>query len=154
MLQNAGHSLVMNSLCGYNVESASDEEDAVDEEEDEPDEDEPDEDEPPAKRTRQGSKAALTPTPPKKGRRGQKKTTPTPKKSPGQKRKSAQSKPKKEKKKKDVVEKKEKPRRAGVLIPNEDIELLEKDPTFETRFVDKNFLNCLFHVYIISLKAQ
>ena len=139
----------MNSLCGYDVESASDEEEGVEEEEGEPEEDEP-----PAKRTRRGSKAASTPTPQKKGRRGQKKTTPTPKKSPGQKRKSVQSKTKKEKKKKEVAEKKEKPRRAGVLIPNEDIELLEKDPTFETRLFKNNFLNCLLHLHVNSLKAQ
>ena len=34
-----------------------------------------------------------------------------------------------------MVDKKDKPRRAGVLIPNENIKLLEKDPTFETRSV-------------------
>ena len=42
---------------------------------------------------------------------------------------------KKERKKKALVAKKDKPRRAGVLIPNENIKLLEKDPTFETRSV-------------------
>lgn len=109
----------------YNVESES-EEDAADEEE---------EDEPPAKRTRRGSRSASTPSPANKGKRGQRKSVTTPPKSPGRKRKPAEPKAKKEIKKKAVAEKKDKPRRAGVLIPIENIELLEKDPTFETRFV-------------------
>ena len=58
-----------------------------------------------------------------------------PTKSPGRKRKAAEPKEKKERKKKALVAKKDKPRRAGVLIPIENIKLLEKDPTFETRSV-------------------
>ncbi|KAL9986739.1 hypothetical protein ACROYT_G000926 [Oculina patagonica] len=108
------------------IESEEEEEAADDEEEEE--------DEPPAKRTRRGSRSTSTPSPAKKGKRGQKKSASTPPaKGPGRKRKAAEPKEKKERKKKAAVEKKDKPRRAGVLIPNENIELLEKDPTFETR---------------------
>ena len=42
------------------------------------------------------------------------------------------SKPREQKKK----EKKEKPRKPGVLIPNNTIKLYDKDPTFETRYVN------------------
>ena len=101
------------------------EEEAADEEEDEP----------PAKRTRRGSRSASIPSPSKKGKRGQRKSVTTSPKSPGRKRKPAEPKTKKERKKKAVADK-EKPRRAGMLIPNENIELLESDPTFETRFVE------------------
>ena len=114
----------LSQLCVY-TESESEEEAADDEEEDEP----------PAKRTRRGSRSTSTPSPVKKGKRGQRKSVTTPPKSPGRKRKPAEPKAKKEKKTKAAAEKKVKPRRAGVLIPNENIELLEKDPTFETRFV-------------------
>lgn len=106
------------------------EEEATDEEEEEEEEDEP-----PAKRTRRGSRSASTSSPAKKGKRGQMKSVTTPPKSPGRKRKPAEPKAKKERKKKAIADKKEKPRRAGVLIPNENIELLENDPTFGTRFV-------------------
>lgn len=83
------------------------------------------EEEPPAKRTRRGSKSAPTP-PTKKGKRGQGKGTATPTKSPGRKRKPAESKPRKEKQK-----------LKSALSPSllSRIKLLEKDPTFETRFV-------------------
>lgn len=90
------------------------------------------EDEPPAKRTRSGSRSSSTSSPAKRGKRGQKKGAATPAKGPGRKRKAAEPKEKKERKKKALVAKKDKPRRAGVLIPNENIKLLEKDPTFET----------------------
>ncbi|XP_015763135.1 PREDICTED: ankyrin-1-like [Acropora digitifera] len=100
----------------------------ADEEEEEGEEEE-EEEEPPAKRTRRRSKASTSP-PAKKGR---KKGAATTSKSPGRKRKAADPKPPKAKKTKEVKAKKEKPRPAGVLIPNQNIELLEKDPTFETR---------------------
>ncbi|XP_073244839.1 poly [ADP-ribose] polymerase tankyrase-like isoform X3 [Porites lutea] len=90
------------------------------------------EDEPPAKRTRSGSRSSSTSSPAKRGKRGQKKGAATPVNGPGRKRKAAEPKEKKERKKKALVAKKDKPRRAGVLIPNENIKLLEKDPTFET----------------------
>ena len=119
-------------VCTYVESDHESEEEAVDEEE---------EDEPPAKRTRRSSRSASIPSPSKKGKTGQRKGVTTPAKSPGRKRKPAEPKAKKERKKKAVTDK-EKPRRAGVLIPNENIELLESDPTFETRFVEIKKITC------------
>lgn len=56
-------------------------------------------------------------------------------KSLGRKRKFVEFKVKKERKKKVIVDKKEKLRRVGVLIFNENIELFENDLIFGIRFV-------------------
>lgn len=108
----------------------------VSESEEADEEEEEEEEEPPAKRTRRRSKASTSPPAKKRTKKGAATAT----KSPGRKRKAADSKPPKAKKSKEVKEKKEKPRPAGVLIPNENIELLEKDPTFETRYAKLKFM--------------
>ena len=109
-----------------NILSDDDDDDEVREDDEEQDED----DQPPAKRTRSGRPSTTTKPSPKKGR---KKSSPSPRKRkpPAKPREKKET----EKKKKEKKEKAEKPRRPGVLIPNDSIQLYDKDPTFETRFV-------------------
>ena len=120
------------------TESESEEEGAEEEENEE--------DEPPAKRTRRGSKSAAA-APSRKGNKGEKKAATSPRKSPGQKRKKAEP---KARKKNDAL-KKDKPRRAGMLIPIENIEPLDKDPTFETRLACSTVFDSL--VCLLSLQG-